>query len=105
MYYLEVRKMRYLITIDTPQEFANQLTKNPKESAKMLRQLVAQLKPEALYFSTTRRHGVLVVDVKDPHSELRSITENLSQMGQLTVDPVSTTEEFLRWMESLPERK
>ncbi len=92
--------MRYLITFDTPAEIANALMKNPKESAKEMKGLMAHLKPEAAYFSTVRRHSIFVVDVKDPHVELRRIYENLSKFGQVTVDPVSNFDEFIRFIES-----
>lgn len=97
--------MRYLITVDTPQEVSNALLKNPKESEKEMKGLMAQLKPEAQYFSTERRHAIMVVDVKDPHVELRRIYENMSKWGQVTVELVSTVEEFFRFIESLQERK
>ena len=92
--------MKYLVTIDTPTEVANALTGKPEEMKKTVKELFTKLKPEAAYWSTTRRHSVLVVNVDDPHVELRRITENLSKYGNVTVDPVSTTEEFLRFWET-----
>lgn len=92
--------MKYLMAIDTPTEVSNALMKNSKgESLKEMKEVMAQLKPEAAYWSTTRRFSVLVVNVDDPHVELRRIYENLSKYGNVTVDPVSTTEEFLRFWE------
>ena len=40
-----------------------------------------------------------MAEVKDPHVELRKLYETLSQMGQVTIDPVSTFEEFVRFVE------
>jgi hypothetical protein len=74
--------------------------KDSKESAKQMKGLMEQVKPEAKYFSTTRRHSILVVDVKDPHVELRRLYETFSKFGQVTIDPVSTFEEFIRFMET-----
>lgn len=58
--------MRYLITIDTPTEIA--IASTTKESVKQMKDMMAQLKPEAAYFSTERRHSVMVIDIKDPMS-------------------------------------
>jgi ATP phosphoribosyltransferase len=91
--------MKYLITIDTTTELSNALLKNAKEAQKEMKEMMAQLKPEAAYFSTIRRFSILVVNVNDPHVELRRIYEALSKYGNVTVDPVSTTEEFLRFWE------
>jgi len=96
---VEVKKMKYLMTIDTPTEVSNALMKNSKDAQKEMKEIMAQLKPEAAYWSTTRRFSALVVNVNDPHVELRRIYENLSKYGNVTVDPVSTTEEFLRFWE------
>lgn len=91
--------MRYLITLDTPTEASSALMKNPKEAQKEMKEIMAQLKPEAAYFSTTRRHAIFAINVNDPHVELRRIFETFSKYGNVTVDPVSTTEEFLRFWE------
>jgi len=91
--------MKYLITIDTPTEIARALQKDSKQSLKQMKELMAHVKPEASYFSTVRRHAIFVVDVKDPHVELRRLYENLSNYGQATIDPVSTFEEFIRFIE------
>jgi hypothetical protein len=91
--------MKYLITLDTTTEVSNALLKNAKEAQKEMKEMMAQLKPEAAYFSTIRRFSILVVNVNDPHVELRRIYEALSKYGNVTVDPVSTTEEFLRFWE------
>ncbi len=91
--------MKYLITIDTPTEISDALLKNPKEAQKEMKEIMAHIKPEAAYFSTTRRFSIFVVNVNDPHVELRRIYETLSKFGNVTVDPASTTEEFLRFFE------
>ena len=91
--------MKYLMTIDTSTEVSNALMKNSKDAQKEMKEIMAQLKPEAAYFSTIRRFSIFVVNVNDPHVELRRIYENLSKYGNVTVDPVSTTEEFLRFWE------
>jgi hypothetical protein len=96
---VEVKKMKYLITLNTPTEVASALMKNSKEAQKEMKEIMAQLKPEAAYFSTIRRFSIFVVNVNDPHVELRRISETLSKYGNVTVDPVSTTEEFLRFWE------
>lgn len=82
-----------------PTEVANALQKNQKEGAKEIKGLMAQLKPEAAYFSTLRRYSIFVVDVKDPHVELRRLHEALSKYGHITVEPVSNFEEFLPFWE------
>ncbi len=90
--------MRYLITVNTPTEVAVALAKDPKASVKQMKELVAQIKPEASYFSTTRRHSIMVIDVKDPHVELRKLYETFSKFGEVTIDPVSTFDEFIRFI-------
>ena len=57
--YVEVKKMKYLITLDTPTEVSNALMKNSKEAQKEMKEMMAQLKPEAAYFSTIRRFSIL----------------------------------------------
>jgi hypothetical protein len=64
-----------------------------------MKELMVHIKPEASYFSTVRRHSIFVVDLKDPHVELRRLYETLSKMGEVTIDPVSTFEEFIRFVE------
>ncbi|HJX22970.1 MAG TPA: hypothetical protein VJ574_00985 [Candidatus Bathyarchaeia archaeon] len=94
--------MKYLISLETPTEISSGLTAKPEEMLKTMKEMFAQMKPEASYFSTTRRFSVLVVNVEDPHVELRRIFESLSKYGKVTVDPVSTLDEFLRfWQSSL----
>jgi len=93
--------MKYLIALETPQQVADALMKDPKGSIKQMKEMMAHIKPEVSYFSTTRRYSIMVVDVKDPHMELRRIYENLSKMGEVTVEPLSTFEEFIRFVEQM----
>jgi hypothetical protein len=65
-----------------------------EETKKELQGLIEQVKPEAMYFSTIRRLILIVANVEDPHVELRNIFEALSKWGTVTIDPVSTFEEF-----------
>jgi len=55
--------------------------KNSKEARKEMKELFAQSKPEAAYWSTTRRFSVLVINAGDPHVKLRRIYENLRNYG------------------------
>jgi hypothetical protein len=98
---VEVKKMRYLISVDTPTEISSALLENPEESRRTMEGLFAQLKPEAAYFSTIRRAATFVVNVEDPHVGLRRIYETFSKFGKVTVDPVSTKEEFFRFFEKM----
>jgi hypothetical protein len=91
--------MRYLITVDTPTEISIAMNEKPEQTKKAMNELLAQLKPEATYFSTTRRLSVLVVNIEDPHVQLRRAYDALSKFGKVTVDPVSTVNEFLRFWE------
>jgi hypothetical protein len=77
------------------------LIENPEQAKKEIGELIEQLKPEAMYFSTLRRLSYIVVNVDDPHVELRQIFENFSRWGNVTIDPVSTFEEFGAFMASL----
>ena len=92
--------MRYLITLDVPND-DRQLLDNPEKAKEEIQELIEQAKPEAMYFSTIRRFNLFVVNVEDPHVELRRLLEALSQWGNVTIDPVSTFEEFGAYMESL----
>jgi hypothetical protein len=77
------------------------LIENPEEAKKAIGALVEQIKPEVMYFSTIRRCSYIVVNVEDPHVELRTIFESLSRWGNVTIDPVSTFEQFGAFMASL----
>jgi hypothetical protein len=97
--------MRYLITLDTPSEVSSALTEKPEQMLKTMEEIMAQLKPEATYFSTTRRYSIFVADIADPHVQLRKVFETFSKFGKVTVDPVSTLDEFLRfWKNNLQVR-
>lgn len=92
--------MKYLFTMEVPAE-NRMLIENPEEAKKGIRELIEQVKPEAMYFSTIRRLTFAVINVEDPHVELRQIFENLSKWGKVTIDPVSTLEQFGAFMDSL----
>jgi hypothetical protein len=88
--------MKYLFNLETYGQI-----ENIEEAKKELVGLIEQTKPEAMYFSTIRRVITIVADVEDPHVELRLIFETLSKFGNVTIDPVSTFEEFGPFMEKL----
>jgi hypothetical protein len=93
--------MKYFISWEIPTEAVAKMLENPEEAKKDFGELVEQVKPEAMYFSTIRRLNFLVVNVEDPHVELRRLLERLSTWGTVTIDPVSTFEEFGAYMASL----
>jgi type III secretory pathway component EscV len=88
--------MKYLFSLETTSQMDNM-----EEAKKELVKLIEQTKPEAMYFSTIRRLITIVADVEDPHIELRLIFETLSKYGKVTIDPVSTFEEFGPFMAQL----
>ena len=92
--------MKYLFTLENTQETQEKMLENIEKVKKEITELIEQTKPEAMYFSTIRRLIFLVINVEDPHVELRQIFENLSNWGNLTVDPVSTSEQFNTFMDS-----
>ena len=92
--------MKYLFTLETPTE-NHMLIENPEEAKKEIGKLIEQTKPEAMYFSIVRRVSYMVLNVEDPHVELRQIFEKLSKFGNVTIDPVSTFEQFATFMASL----
>jgi hypothetical protein len=93
--------MKYLIRWEIPTEAVEKLLENPEEAKKEFGELIEQVKPEAMYFSTIRRLNILVVNVEDPHVELRRLLERLSTWGTVTIDPVSTFEQFGAYMATL----
>ncbi len=82
-------------------EAATGTLKDIEEAKKGISELIQRIKPEAMYFSTIRRLVLIVANVEDPHVELRQIFETLSLWGNVTIDPVSTFEEFGDFLESL----
>jgi hypothetical protein len=84
--------MKYVFSLE--EQTGMEVLENPEEAIKEIKELIEQTKPEAMYFSTIRRLALIVADVEDPHVELRKIFEALSKWGNVTVDPVSTFEEF-----------
>ena len=93
--------MRYLISIETPNEVSATLAERPEEAKKAMGVILEKWKPEAAYFSTIRRLAIFIVNVEDPHVELRRLYEELSKYGSVTVDPVSTLNEFLAYWEKM----
>jgi hypothetical protein len=93
--------MKYVISQEINSDAVAKLLENPEDAKKAFGELIDQAKPEAMYFSTIRRHNVFVVNVEDPHVELRRLLEALSKWGTVTIDPVSTFEEFGAYVESL----
>ncbi len=93
--------MKYLFTLENTQETQEKMLENIEEVKKEITELIDQTKPEAMYFSTIRRLMFIVMNVEDPHLELRQIFENLSRWGNVTIDPVSTFEQFGAFMASL----
>jgi hypothetical protein len=89
------------ITLDTPTERALKMVENPEEIKKGVAELIELAKPEAMYFSTIRRRALFVVNAEDPHVELRNVFEALSRFGEVTIDPVSSLDEFGRFMAQL----
>jgi hypothetical protein len=93
--------MKYVISLEIPTEAVAKLLENPEEAKKDFGELIEQVKPEAMYVSTIRRLNLFVVNVEDPHVELRKIFERFSKWGNVTIDPVSTFEEFGAYMAAL----
>jgi hypothetical protein len=93
--------MKYVLTIGQTAEVIEKAFENIEEAKKEIRELIEQVKPEAMYVSTIRRLMFIVVNIEDPHVELRRLFENLSKWGNVTVDPVSTLEEFGAYIASL----
>lgn len=68
--------MRMLMHVEMPVEPFNSLVREGKVG-EVIQQILAEIEPEAAYFSTMgngHRGGVLVVDVNDP-SEIPSLAE------------------------------
>jgi hypothetical protein len=96
-----VKAMKYLFTLENTQETQAEMLENIEEVRKEITELIDRTKPEAMYFSTIRRVMFIVANVEDPHVELRQIFESLSKFGNVTIDPVSTFEQFGPFMASL----
>lgn len=93
--------MKYVLTLEPSTETIAKMLENIEETKKGFGELIKQVKPEAMYISTIRRRILIVLNVEDPHVELRNIFENLSKWGNVTVEPVSTFEEFGAYLEQL----
>ena len=93
--------MKYIITLAVSAATAEEIREAPGQMGKVLKEMIGQIKPEAIYFSTIRRLIFMVVNIGDPHVELRTVFDGLSRFGETTIDPVSSMEEFSRYMEQL----
>lgn len=68
--------MRMLVYVDLPVEPFNSMVRDGTAGG-IIQEILAEIEPEAVYFSTTgkgHRGGIMVVDVNDP-SELPAIAE------------------------------
>jgi len=90
--------MKYVLTLTTSNDTPNT---DLGEAKKAIGELIEQYKPEATYFSTIRRFTLLIVNVEDPHVELRLLFETLSKWGNVTIDPVSTVAEFNAFLDKI----
>ena len=87
--------MKYVITMEASAEVSKDLQEEgPEAMGKVLSELMEDLKPEAIYFSTIRRLFYIVAEIDDPHVKLRNAFEALARFGKVTIDPVSTLEQF-----------
>jgi hypothetical protein len=93
--------LKYVIIAVPSAEASKSNMEDPEAFRKVFSQLMEQMKPEAIYFSITRRLLVVVVNSEDPHVEIRNVYEALSNYGEVTVDPVSSSEDFGRWIKQL----
>ena len=91
--------MKYMITLAGSAEAAKAM--RSEEMKKEVGRLFEQIKPESIYFSTIRRLIFIVANIDDPHVELRNVFEALSRFGETTIDPISSLEEFNRFIEQL----
>jgi hypothetical protein len=90
--------LKYLITLAASEEASKALRGTPGDMGKEVGELIEQIKPETIYFSTIRRLIFMAVNINDPHVELRVIFEKLARFGKVTIDPVSSLEEFSGFM-------
>lgn len=87
--------MKYVITMEASAEASKGLQEEgPEAMGKVLSELMEELKPEAIYFSTIRRANFIVANIDDPHVKLRNAFEALARFGKVTIEPVSSLEEF-----------
>lgn len=93
--------MKYVITMSASAEASKAMSETPAEMGKQVKDMIEQIKPESIYFSTIKRCVFIVANIKDPHVELRNVFEALSRFGDVTIDPVSTLDEFSRFMQQL----
>ena len=94
--------MKYIITMEASAEASKALQEEgPDAMGKVLSDFMEELKPEASYFSILRRAIFYVVNIEDPHVVLRNAIEALSRFGKVTVEPVSSLEEFSRFVKQV----
>lgn len=95
--------MRFAIQFEIPVDVGNALEKDPK-AAELIAGLFETMKPEAAYFCSTRRYGIIFVNA-DSQDELSKIVfpiwHNFKTYPQ--VDPVRNIEEFPEALKQLGE--
>jgi hypothetical protein len=95
--------MRFAIQFEVPVEVGNAFEKDPK-ALELLAKFMEPMKPEAGYFCSTRRYGIMIVNA-DSQEELNKmifpIWHNFKVYPQ--VDPVFTLEEIPGFYQKLPE--
>lgn len=86
--------MRFAIVFELPVEVGNALEKDPK-FGELITRFMEQLKPEAGYFSSSRRWGILIVKAES-HEELTKLVLPIWHTFKTypQVEPVATLEEF-----------
>lgn len=86
--------MRFAIQFDVPIDVGNAFEKDPR-AGEILAKIFEPIKPEAAYFCTTRRYGIIIVNAES-QDELSKIVfpiwHNFKTYPQ--VDPVINLEEF-----------
>ncbi|NIM45494.1 MAG: hypothetical protein GTN80_07605 [Nitrososphaeria archaeon] len=85
--------MRFVIQFELPVEVGNAFEKDPK-FLEILAQWLEQLKPEAAYFSSSRRY-VIVISEAESHEELSKLLVPIWHTFKVypQVEPVITAEE------------
>jgi len=89
--------VRFAIQFDVPIDVGNAFEKDPK-AAELLAKVMEPMKPEAAYFCSTRRYGIVIVNA-DSQEELTKMIFPIWHVFKTypQVDPVMGLEE-------LPER-
>lgn len=86
--------MRYAITFEPPVEVGNAFEKDPK-AGELLARLLEPAKPEAVYFSCSRRF-VIVIANAESHEELARLIIPIWHTMKVypQVEPILNLEEF-----------